>query len=126
MSNDSPRLKEIMAEIKAVLEKHDVAGYVLLHEPGFSEHIIGVTPTWATLRYSENKDGIGLSMRARKEDYKSAAEQQEAIANTVNMVAHMSHVLSGDAKLFAQLRDAVEGNLEVEHTGGIHTPHREH
>jgi hypothetical protein len=32
-----------MEEIKAVIKKHDLAAFVVLHTPGFSEYFTGAT-----------------------------------------------------------------------------------
>jgi hypothetical protein len=45
----SPELKQAMVEIKAVLKKYDIAAHVLLHEPGFSEYLNAIEPSWSLI-----------------------------------------------------------------------------
>ena len=56
MPNYSDKLKEAMAEINGVLIKHDIAGVVVLHEPGFSEFRVRVDPSWSVARF-ESQEG---------------------------------------------------------------------
>lgn len=126
--NYSPRLKEIMAEIKAVLDKHDIAGYVVLHEPGFSEYLLSIEPTWSAMCLESNSHGrvIGARVRARRKDFATAEAQRQTIENTLNLLTHLTDVLGMHQAAFAHLRALVESKVDAEYTEGVHTPHREH
>ena len=38
----SPKLKRVLAEIKAILDKEDIAGSIVLHTPGFGEFLLKI------------------------------------------------------------------------------------
>lgn len=50
----SPKLKIAMDEIKQVLKKHDIAGFVVLHTPGFTEYLNRVDPSYSSTFMDEN------------------------------------------------------------------------
>lgn len=120
--NYSPQLKEIMSEIKAVLQKHDVAAYILLHEPGFSEYLISIEPSWSIIRLEKN------SVRFRSklnEDFGGDQDAQlDANTRTANLVCHFSDVLANGAALFGRLEKVLNKTWQIEHSACIHTPDR--
>lgn len=123
----SERLKEIMAEINAVLKEHDVAGYVVLVEPGMSEYRLALTPSWSALRYETNSDGAkGIRFRAKRADFESKAAQKKAIEDTVNLLAHLTDVISLHLSGFIKLRELVEQKLDVEYSKGKFVSHWRH
>lgn len=44
---DQQRLKRARIEIEAVLQRHDLAGVVVLHTPGMSEFFYQITPSYS-------------------------------------------------------------------------------
>ena len=77
-----PKLKEAMAEIQAVLRKHDIAGIVLLQSPTHGEWMNEITPTWSCAML----DGDRFRFRAIAAEYGGAAERNEAIRITAGML----------------------------------------
>lgn len=126
--NYSPLLKEAMAEIKAVLSKHDIAGYVVLQTPGFSEFVLGISPTWSALRLERNPETGKTHMRFKcsKEDFNSAEEQRQCLENTVNLLAHFTDVLHNHYTGFAEILKTAEEEFEIEYTEGKFTEHKDH
>jgi len=123
----SPKLKEAMAEIKAILTKHDIAGHVLLHEPGFSEYLLAISPSWSLLKQHIDGDGVGVQIRSKLEDFGCDVEaQHRANEATVNLVHHFAKMLMMDAGIFAGLYDKLEDHWDIETGVGVHTPHRDH
>lgn len=43
----SPKLKKAMEDIKKILHENDIAGFVVLHTPGFSEYLNRVDPSYS-------------------------------------------------------------------------------
>ena len=58
----SPKLKISISEIKAILEKHDIAGSIVLHTPGNSEYLMHINPTYSCAKL---QDG-GIRMNFEK------------------------------------------------------------
>jgi len=83
-----PKLKKAMEEIKDILNKHDIAGAVVLHSPGFGEHFIKVDPSYSCA-FIDNLPGgeQGIRVRTRlQEDFKGdAAKRNKAQEDTVNL-----------------------------------------
>lgn len=85
----SPKLKMAAAEIKAVLEKYDVAGVVQMFvpgTPGFNEYAMHLSPSWSCI---EITDTGKLKINPPLMDPKTDKEAARRIKNTVNMVANM-------------------------------------
>lgn len=61
-----PKLKEAMAEIKAICRKHDIAGYISLVSTTHSEFGLEVTPSWSCA-YWEDKNAT-LRFRAKQKE----------------------------------------------------------
>jgi hypothetical protein len=120
----SPRLKRVMARITAILKAEDIAGYVVLHEPGFSEYLLAVEPSWSCLRMIGE---AGIRLRSKLEDYGGDRERQHLeIEATTNLLRHLADLLPQHAAVFEALHSKVCELMVVEHTEGVHTPHRPH
>ena len=116
----SPKLKNAMAEIKAILEKHDIAGAIVLHEPGFGEHLIRLDPS-----YSSAKLLNALKSKNYKPDFKTYTEGIKKIESTVNMFRIMAE-LSGKTTLhLMDWSDNLEGVYKPTHFNGGYTTHQE-
>jgi hypothetical protein len=77
-----PKLKEAMAEIVAVLKKHDIAGIALLQSKTHGEWLNGIDPTWSCAKM----DGQSLRIKAPAKDYPSTEDRNEAIRLTAGMI----------------------------------------
>lgn len=122
--NYSPKLKETMARINAILAEQDIAGYVVLHEPGFAEYRLAIAPSWSVLQMIGEE---GIRLRSKLEDYGGDRERQrKEIEATTNLLRHLADLLPTHAQVFEALHGKVAELMEVEHTEGIDTPHRTH
>lgn len=124
----SARLKEAMAEIKAVLRRYDIASYVVLSEPGCSEYLFDLEPSWSAMQLVKGADNavVGMRVRAKRAEFDSAEAQHRRIEDTLNLLTHLSDLLGEHRQAFAQLRARIEEKVDAEHSEGVHTPHREH
>lgn len=121
--NYSPKLKEAMAEIKAILTRHDIAGHVLLHEPSFSEFLLAIDPSWSILRIQGNNM---IRVRSNlQEDYGGDVEAQhrDAVA-TANLVRHFADMLARDAGVFERLNAILGKHWQIEHGESVTTKDR--
>jgi hypothetical protein len=118
----SPHLKEIMAELIAVLNKYDVAAHVMLQENGFSEYLLSVDPTWSLLRIENNQ----IRLRSKLvEDFGGDKEaQKHASVCTANMIRQFADVLARDAKVFEELDNYLGQQWDITHTPGEYTNYR--
>jgi len=117
----SPRLKRAAAQIKAILEKEDIAGLVVLHTPGYSEYLLHLTPSYSCVKVRGNGE-IRIQSRML-EDYKgNLAMKRKKEADTANML-NMIAVTAGEQSMnVIQLSELMDKLTGAEHTGGNHRP----
>jgi hypothetical protein len=119
----SPKLKEAMAEIKAVLKKHDIAAHVLLHEPGYSEYLNAIEPSWSLIRIVD--DGIRVRSKLLEDFGGDKEAQHKASEATASLIRHFADVLYRDAEVFESLHAMLIKHWDITYSGGVHTPHRD-
>lgn len=115
----SPKLKKATEEISKILEKHDIAGMIVLHTPGHSEYLLKIDPSYSCAQLS----GDGLRVRARlKEDFNGdVAKFTQVKTDTSNMLELLSHTTGQMALNLMETADAVSKQTGSTHTGGSHT-----
>jgi hypothetical protein len=119
--NYSPKLKEAMAEIKAIIIKHDIAAHVLLHEPGFSEYLLEIEPCWSILKLEKK----GIRIRSKLEDFAGDRDaQRKASEDTTSLIRHFADLLARDSEIFEQIYKMLLKHWDITHSKGIHTGHR--
>ena len=114
----SPKLKAVRAEIEALLKKHDVAGHVVLHTPGFGEVFAHLTPSYSKI------SGLlpTIRIRSKAEDYGGDREaQRRHLEATANMVSTMATLLGQAALAFIDLSTVINTKTGAVHTDGKFT-----
>jgi len=114
------KLINARAEIQAILEKHDIAGHVILHcAPGDLEVFMHLTPGYSKLvRQGTEQTGLSFRLRSRLADYGGdAAAQGRDLAATANMVHGLGTALAQDAISMLELATVVN-----KATGAVHGP----
>ncbi|MGE4244043.1 hypothetical protein [Ramlibacter sp.] len=107
------KLKDARAEIEAVLKKHDVAGFVTLHAPGWGETFWNIWPSYSILI----GDLPAVRIKSKAADYLgNVTLQREHQQHTAGMVHALSTSMAGCGMQFLQLADAVNRALNAEHT----------
>lgn len=91
-----------MAEVKAVLDKYDVAGVAVLHAPGHSEYLLKVDPSYSCAKIQGQElrfktKGLNLSKSAKRKMISDTANMMHGLSNTTG---HLSlNLMSGSDKL---------------------------
>ena len=116
----SPKLKRAIQEIKDILSREDIAGVVILHEPGFSEFLVKVDPTYSCARIQDGQ----LRVKSKKEDFKqNPAMREKVVQNTANML-HMLGKNGGHCILpIMEMSSKVDRQIEAEHGKRNYTDH---
>ncbi len=112
----SPKLKKAMQQIKNILEENDIAGFVVLHTPGFSEYLNHVQTSYSCATVTT--DGVILKLKESevgKERAKFLAE------NTYNMITHLTRVLTVNATLYIECHDLLKTKWNGSSEDGEHT-----
>jgi hypothetical protein len=118
----SPKLKMAMEEIKAILKKHDIAGMVILHTPGFTEYLNKIDPSYSILKI---KDGEGFSFNAHSNHFGGDKEKRDkAAADTRNMIEHFTEFTGRQFMMYNQIAKAIDERFgKWDQEGGEHTSH---
>jgi hypothetical protein len=108
----SPKLKKAMEEIKAILKKHDIAGCIILHTPGFSEYLNHIETSYS-VAWHENG---GIRVKSKGRDNKH-------LTDTVNMIHHFGAISGQQALAFMDLEEMLKSKMDIEHGKGNHSGH---
>jgi hypothetical protein len=113
------KLKDARAEIEAVFKKHDIAGFVSLHAPGWNEVFWNIWPSYSNLV----GDFPSIRLKSKLVDY--AGDQAKQVADQQH-TAQMAHVLGTSigecAMQFLALADVLNAKLGAEHTKPVFHP----
>ena len=115
----SPKLKKAIAQIKDILDEHDIAGAVVLHTPGHGEHLFKIDPSYSCA-FIDNSPGVhGIRVRTRlQEDYSGdARKRHQAQEDTVNMFDIMSHLVGTQAMYCIETMKMLEKNFDITRSG---------
>lgn len=116
----SPKLKRVMQEIKDILSREDIAGHVVIHEPGYSEYLLKVDPTYSCAKIRGNR----LEIKAKKDDFLGDTDRQsKVIGDTVNMVTHLCSSLCKGAGLMMNLESILKTKIDIDTDHGGDTDH---
>lgn len=123
--NYSPTLKAAMEEIKAVLDKYDVAAAVVLHKPhygqGMGEFCVRINPSYSCLQI---KPDNSVRLVAKLEEFGGNKKaRNEALTNTANMLKVMADLTGKVNNDLTDLSEAVDFHLVADHTTGSITDH---
>lgn len=114
----SPKLKIAIGEIKEILKKHDIAGFVALHTPGFTEYLNHVEASYSCASIADG--GIRFKLKTAEVGKERAKEIADG---TYNMITHFSDILASHAMLYMQAHDMLKEKWNGEDGKGNHTSH---
>ncbi len=111
---DQARLKTARLEIEAILQKHDIAGAVVLHTPGMAEWFYQVNPSYSCLTIDE---AAGIArVRSKLADYGGdQAAQVHDLTATANMAAAIYGNLHHGARMFLEVQRVVDRATRAAH-----------
>jgi len=113
MDPTQAKLKAARAEIENVLKKHDIAGFVTLHAPGWGETFWNIWPSHSCLV----GDFPAIRVKSKLADYLGNVERQrEHQRHTAGMVYTLATSMAGCGMQFLELSKAVDAAFGAEHT----------
>lgn len=115
----SPKLKQAAEEIKAILEKYDIAGSAVLHTPGFGEYIFRIDPSYSCAFLERGQ------FRLKTTDLLDDATKKKALEDTVNMLLVFSHLNGNMARNCGDALRIIASRFDIETTPGNHTSHEQ-
>lgn len=105
-----PKLKEAMAEIKGVLQKHNIAGYISIVSETHSEFLLHVTPTWSAFKWEDD------ILRFRVKEKEVGKQKAKALSELSCHIIYQIRDLCAQGFIFAEnMTQLIETQLEVEH-----------
>lgn len=116
----SPKLKKVIAEIKAIIEKNDIAGFVCLVAPGNSEYLHVINPSFSAAFF----DGTSVRIKTTGRQI-SPEKKRELLANTSNMLHLLSTTVMQNGLTLGHVSIMIDNKIGAEHTGGSHTSQTE-
>jgi hypothetical protein len=117
----SPKLKTAMKEIKAVLKKHDIAAFVLLHDPkGFVEYLNHINPSYSCAFMEDGK----FRVRLKEKELPGGKKQAKQLAeDTYNMITLMTDILVIHTSGYIDIQEMLEEKWGGTEGRGNHTSH---
>lgn len=116
----SPKLKNAITEIKAILKQYDIAGLVVLHTPGFTEYLLEISPSYSCAKLEKNS----VRFRCKASDYKGdVARRDEILQNTANMTRLLAHTVGPNAMTLIEIADQFDKIVDADHGDDQHTSH---
>lgn len=115
------KLKVVAEEIKDILKKHDVAGAIALHLPGYGEHFIHINTSYSCAYIYEDNS---IHIYSKKEDYSSIQEQGEKQAKTANMFKILTEVTARNFSVLEKVSDTLDKAVNAVHSREIYTPNK--
>lgn len=121
----SPKLKKAMEEIKAIIEREDIAATVVLHDilrggnatdsKGFSETYVKINPTYSCAFFKNDEQGRRMvRFRSKLVDYNGDQDaQRRNQADTANMLMHLAKGSGDHAINFLDLLDVVDDKIAI-------------
>lgn len=109
-----------MEEVKQVLQKHNIAGVVVLHTPGFSEYLYHLTPTYSCASIASNGNMV---FKGAKKHYDDEADRHNKLKDTANMLTLLAEPLALCATNIIDASESFDKAFGAEHTEGGHTSH---
>ena len=103
----SPKLKKAMAEIQAILKENDIAGFVVLHTPGFSEYLNHLETSYSCAKITPE----GMIMKIDTEKL-GQAESKRLADGTYSMVKHFAETIGPNALNYIKMQDYLKSKLD--------------
>lgn len=119
---DQQRLKTARLEIEVVLQKHDLAGVVVLHTPGMAEFFYDIRPSYSVCWVDESVPMLRIKSKLDRDHGGNIELQKHDQTATANMVASIADNLDQAAAMFADLKRVVNRALRAEHTARSFVP----
>jgi len=112
-----PRLKQAMAEIRALCRRYDIGGQITLVSKSHAEFGY-FFPTWSVVQPEKGPEGQeGIRIRSFKEYYSSAQAQHDAMEESLHCLYQIRDIAGQTFMMFENLTAQVEevSGLNIEH-----------
>jgi hypothetical protein len=116
----SPKLKAAMDDIKDVLKRYDIAGFVVIHTPGFYEYLNYLTPSYSCAKLENGE----FRVRLKEAELPGGSKQAEQMAaDTFNMVTLLTDTIAQHAAGYMEFQSMLQEHWNGSHGDSTHTSH---
>jgi len=88
----SKKLRKVIAKIKKIIKSNDIAGSVVLYEPGFSEYLVVIDPIYSKIRFGDKPGQMVIMDDLQRDYYGDEKLRRESLEGTMNMLIHMANM----------------------------------
>lgn len=117
----SPKLKKAMEDIKTILKQNDIAGFVVIHTPGFTEYLNHLETSYSCANV-KNDEGIRIKLNSKEVGEERAPQ---IAADTYNMISHMTHHLMAHSMMYNSAYKILKQQWGGIDYPGNHTSHNQ-
>lgn len=118
----SPKLKIAMEEIEAILHKHDIAGFVVIHTPGFSEYLNEISPSYSCAKIESTQ----LRFKVKASEVGGPEKAKQIATDTLNMITHFATIGGKNSMMYMDAERMLKERLGGEDLpGDEHTSHEQ-
>ena len=103
-----------MQEIEAILAKHDIAGVISLHTPGYCEFSIHISPSYSCAKHRGNDIVFDLNPF----NFKNQSKFIESAKSTCNMMHMLATGTGSQAMYLIEASEFLDKKLGAEHEKG--------
>lgn len=109
-----------MEQIKNILKENDIAGFVVLHTPGFSEYVNYLNPSYSCASIAP--EGLRFKLNSAEVGKEKAKEITEG---TYNMITHFSEIVGNHALMYLSGHKLLKEKWDGKDFPGNHSSHIE-
>lgn len=114
----SPKLKKAMEQIKDILKENDIAGFVVLHTPGFSEFLNHFETSYSAAKFMDG--GVRLKINSKE----IGIDRARIVArDSLNMMTHFAKNTSEHAILYMDAEKILKDKFGGEDLPGESSSH---
>jgi len=116
--NYSPKLRKAAEEIQEILEKHDIAGMVLLHTPGHGEYAAKLDPSYSCVRKTDATGQYRIKSNLQEDHNGDAKKQLQVQQDTSNMLRVLSEMGGSISLSVMEMSEEMDKHVQAEHAVG--------
>lgn len=113
----SPKLKNAMLQIKNILDANDIAGVVVLHTPGYGEHLIKIDPSYSAAKIEHLPNGEEAIRVKIKTKETGKAKAKQLSEDTTNMFHILTSLTLPKASILMDTSECLDKHYNADHTG---------
>jgi hypothetical protein len=113
-------LRDAMKEIRAVLKRRNIGGYVMLNSETHSEYAMMLDiPSWSCITLEDDGQGVAVRIKATPSKH---PEDKKRLDATINMLCHLDDLMHNGQQHMEQLITLLRQKFTIIHETGKNMP----